>query len=55
VAPAGPLATGPAASAAPAGSGGGPTATSNVGMPTEAAAHGSGGTLDSVKGLFDLR
>jgi general secretion pathway protein D len=54
VAPAGPLAGAPAASTPPPGAAAGPTATSNV-PPAEAAAHGSGGTLDSVKGLFELR
>jgi hypothetical protein len=53
VATAGPLAGAPAAPAPPSGTPAGPTATYNT-PPSEAAAHGSGGSLDSVKGLFEL-
>ena len=54
IAPAGPLAAAPSTSSSP----GSPATTagaSHTGIQTEAAAHRSGGTLDSVKGLFDLR
>jgi type II secretory pathway component GspD/PulD (secretin) len=53
IAPAGPLAGAPPAPAAA--SSVSTAGASHTSTQTEAAAHRSGGTLDSVKGLFDLR
>jgi hypothetical protein len=55
VAPAGPLAGAPSAPSGAAASSSGVTSTSSSPGSVQAQAHKSGGTLDSVKGLFDLR